>query len=71
MPLSKVAPAVDCTAAGSPPTGAIRLYPGREIRVPIDIEVNQGECDIDQVLSDVLGVTKLNYKMDAGARRHR
>lgn len=39
----------------------LQTYPGWEVPAPIDIEINQGECDIEQVLVDVLGLTKLNY----------
>jgi hypothetical protein len=39
----------------------LRTYPGWEVPAPIDVEISQGEADIDQVLTDVLGLTKLNY----------
>ena len=36
-------------------------YDGWETPVPIRIDVQHGEADIDQVARDVLGLTKLNY----------
>jgi hypothetical protein len=39
----------------------LQTYPGWEVPAPLEIEVSQGRADIDQVLIDVLGLTKLNY----------
>ncbi len=36
-------------------------YDGWETPVPMRIEVQHGEADIEQVASDILGLTKLNY----------
>lgn len=39
----------------------LQTYPGWEVPSPIDIEVCRGSADLDQVLADVFGLTKLNY----------
>lgn len=39
----------------------IATYPGWEVPNPLEIEIQQGEADINVVLQDVLGLTKLNY----------
>lgn len=39
----------------------LQTYPGWEVPSPIEIEVCRGTADIDQVLADVFGLTKLNY----------
>lgn len=39
----------------------LQTYPGWEVPTPIEVEVCRGEADIEQVLKDVLGLTKLNY----------
>lgn len=39
----------------------LQTYPGWEVPTPLDIEICRGEADIEQVLKDVLGLTKLNY----------
>lgn len=36
-------------------------YPGREVPNPISIEVTHGDCEIEIVLGDVMGLTKLNF----------
>ena len=36
-------------------------YPGWEVPNPLEIEIQRGHKDIDTVLKDVLGLTKLNY----------
>ncbi len=36
-------------------------YPGMEVPKPLEVEVCRGDADIQQVLQDVLGLTKLNY----------
>ncbi len=36
-------------------------YPGMEVPAPLQIEICQGEADIQQVLRDIMGLTKLNY----------
>lgn len=39
----------------------LQTYPGWEVPTPLAVEVDRGEVQIDQVLRDVLGLTKLNY----------
>ena len=39
----------------------LQTYPGWEVPVPQEIEVSRGNARIEQVLNDVLGLTKLNY----------
>lgn len=39
----------------------IGTYDGWEVPVPLSISVQQGEADIMQVATDILGLTKLNY----------
>ena len=39
----------------------LQTYPGWEVPAPLEVEVSQGRADIEQVLEDVLGLTKLNY----------
>jgi hypothetical protein len=39
----------------------LQTYPGWEVPAPLEVEVSQGRADIEQVLADVLGLTKLNY----------
>lgn len=39
----------------------IGTYDGWEVPVPLSISVQQGEADIVQVATDILGLTKLNY----------
>ncbi len=39
----------------------LRTYNGWETPVPLRIDVQHGEADIEQVAADILGLTKLNY----------
>lgn len=39
----------------------IQTYPGREVPVPLLVDVCKGQAPIETVLSDVLALTKLNY----------
>ncbi len=39
----------------------LQTYAGREVPSPLVIEIARGYADIEQVMSDVLGLTKLNY----------
>lgn len=39
----------------------LRTYDGWETPVPLRIDVQHGEADIEQVAADILGLTKLNY----------
>ena len=40
---------------------ALQTYPGREVPNPISIEVCRGEADLDMVLRDIMGLTKVNF----------
>jgi len=42
-------------------TPRLQTYPGLEVPNPLTVEVNQGKADIQVVLSDILGLTKLNF----------
>jgi hypothetical protein len=39
----------------------LQTYPGWEVPAPIEVEICRGEAEIERVLADVLGLTKLNY----------
>jgi hypothetical protein len=39
----------------------LQTYYGSEVPVPLSIEIQRGEADIEVVLGDILGLTKLNY----------
>lgn len=39
----------------------LQTYAGREVPSPLTIEIARGYADIEQVMGDVLGLTKLNY----------
>lgn len=39
----------------------LRTYPGWESPVPLKIDIQHGDADIDQVARDVFALTKLNY----------
>ena len=39
----------------------LRTYPGAEAPVPLRIDIQHGEADIEQVARDILALTKLNY----------
>jgi len=39
----------------------LRTYVGREVPNPITVKICRGEADMETVLKDVLGLTKLNY----------
>jgi hypothetical protein len=39
----------------------LQTYAGREVPNPLSIEICRGNADIEQVLTDVLALTKLNY----------
>jgi hypothetical protein len=39
----------------------LQTYPGREIPVPLQIDITRGEADIGTVLTDIISLTKLNY----------
>lgn len=39
----------------------LRTYVGREVPNPLSIKICRGEADMETVLADILGLTKLNY----------
>jgi hypothetical protein len=39
----------------------LATYPGREVPNPLLIEINRGDADIDRVLADIMGLTKVNF----------
>jgi hypothetical protein len=39
----------------------LQTYYGSEVPVPLSIKIQRGEADIEVVLGDILGLTKLNY----------
>jgi hypothetical protein len=39
----------------------LQTYAGREVPSPLTIEIARGNANIEQVMADVLGLTKLNY----------
>lgn len=39
----------------------LQTYAGREVPSPLSIEIARGNAKIEQVMTDVLGLTKLNY----------
>jgi hypothetical protein len=39
----------------------LQTYPGREIPIPLSVDILRGDADIRTVLGDVLALTKLNY----------
>jgi len=42
-------------------TPRLRTYPGREVPLPILVDVCKGDADINVVLNDLMALTKLNY----------
>ena len=39
----------------------IDTYPGREVPNPISVEIVKGEAELETVLADVMGLTKMNF----------
>jgi hypothetical protein len=39
----------------------LSTYPGREVPNPLLVEICRGEADLDAVLSDIMGLTKVNF----------
>jgi hypothetical protein len=39
----------------------LRTYPGREVPNPLTVEIRRGTADIEQVMRDVMSLTKLNF----------
>jgi hypothetical protein len=39
----------------------LRTYPGREVPNPLTIEIRRGSANIEQVMRDVMSLTKLNF----------
>lgn len=42
-------------------TPRLATYPGLEVPNPLSVEISRGKANIEQVLADVLALTKLNY----------
>jgi hypothetical protein len=42
-------------------TPRLQTYPGREVPNPLLVDVCRGEADLDIVVRDIMGLTKLNY----------
>jgi hypothetical protein len=42
-------------------TPRLRTYPGWEVPVPLRIDIQHGDADIEQVARDIIALTKLNY----------
>lgn len=42
-------------------TPRLQTYPGKEVPLPLRVTICEGKCEIETVLQDVLGLTKLNY----------
>jgi hypothetical protein len=42
-------------------TPRLQTYPGKEVPLPLRVSICDGDCPIETVLQDVLGLTKLNY----------
>jgi hypothetical protein len=40
---------------------ALDTYPGREVPNPLSIEIVRGEAELEIVLKDIMGLTKMNY----------
>ncbi len=39
----------------------LRTYPGREVPNPLSVEICRGEADLNVVLKDIMGLTKVNF----------
>lgn len=39
----------------------LQTYPGVEVPVPLRVRITSGEADLEQVMQDILALTKLNY----------
>ncbi|WP_315777781.1 MULTISPECIES: hypothetical protein [unclassified Bradyrhizobium] len=39
----------------------LRTYPGREVPNPLSVQIRRGAADIEQVMRDVMSLTKLNF----------
>src|ERR1700730_468297 len=48
-------------APGSPPLNRTRTYPGGEVPNPITVDIVRGDADLEVVLADLMGLTKLNF----------
>ena len=42
-------------------TPRLETYPGREVPNPLTVDIMKGDADIEQVLSDLMALTKLNF----------
>jgi len=41
--------------------GAAHALPGREVPTPLKVRIVFGDTDLDQVLADIVALTKLNF----------
>lgn len=39
----------------------LATYPGREVPNPLMVDITRGEADLEQVMTDVMGLTKVNF----------
>lgn len=39
----------------------LRTYPGREVPNPLSVEICRGKADLEQVMKDIMGLTKVNF----------
>ncbi|MEW8441572.1 MAG: hypothetical protein AB2689_25775 [Candidatus Thiodiazotropha taylori] len=39
----------------------LQTYPGREVPNPLYIEISRGESNLEQVMKDIMGLTKVNF----------
>lgn len=39
----------------------LQTYPGREVPNPLFIEVCRGQADLEMVMRDIMGLTKVNF----------
>lgn len=39
----------------------LQTYPGWEVPKPLSIEITHGNCDLELVLNDIMGLTKVNF----------
>jgi len=39
----------------------VQTYPGREVPIPLSVEICRGKADMNVVLNDIMALTKLNY----------
>lgn len=39
----------------------LKTYPGREVPNPLSVEICRGKADLEQVMKDIMGLTKVNF----------